>query len=203
MLWPGDTPIREAISGATPAPQAVYGDASSRNEKSDILALCLLVGGVLFRPLAIRDGASPGHRACDTPGSQKAPSAKRCIKTCHWRADSRADFKRQKAPSAKRCIITTCALSTTLTRGSQKAPSAKRCIKTARHRRQGICQSYGTRKHRAPKGALRPCESIGCDPVFAGQKAPSAKRCIKTFSPNWASCCLISGSESTERHKVH
>lgn len=74
------TPIREAISGAKPAPQAVRGDTSNRNEKSDILALCLLVGGVLFRPLAIRHGVSPGHRGCDTPGSQKAPSAIKCIK---------------------------------------------------------------------------------------------------------------------------
>ena len=57
------------------------GDASSRNKKSDILPLCLLVGGVLFRPLAIRHGISPGHRGYNTPGSQKAPSAKRRIKT--------------------------------------------------------------------------------------------------------------------------
>ena len=178
MLWPGDTPIREAISGATPAPQAVYGDASSRNEKSDILALCLLVGGVLFRPLAIRDGASPGHRACDTPGSQKAPSAKRCIKTCHWRADSRADFKRQKAPSAKRCIITTCALSTTLTRGSQKAPSAKRYIKTRQPLPTVIAGSW-VRKHQAPKGALR-------------RLAIEDKEFVNLTAP-----------ESTERQKVH
>ena len=60
---------------------AVRGDTSSRNEKSDILASCLQVGGVLFRPLAIRHDVSPGHRGCDTPGSQKAPSTKRCIKT--------------------------------------------------------------------------------------------------------------------------
>ena len=71
----------EAISGTASAPQAFRGDASSRNEKSGNLTSCLLVGGVLFRPLAIRHGISPGHRGCDTPGSQKAPSAKRCIKT--------------------------------------------------------------------------------------------------------------------------
>ena len=82
MLWSGDTPIREAISGAKSAPQAVRGDTSNRNEKSDILASCLLVGGALFRPLAIRHGVSPGHRGRDMPGSQKAPSAIRCIKTC-------------------------------------------------------------------------------------------------------------------------
>ena len=57
------------------------GDASSRNEKSGNLASCLLVEGVLFRPPAIRYDVSSGHRGCDTPGSQKAPSAKRCIKT--------------------------------------------------------------------------------------------------------------------------
>ena len=70
-----------AISGTASTPQAFRGDASSRNEKSDILASCLLVGGVLFRPLAIRYDVFPGHRGCDTPGSQKAQSAIRCIKT--------------------------------------------------------------------------------------------------------------------------
>ena len=70
-----------AISGTASAPQTFRGDASSRNEKSGNLTSCLLVGGVLFRPLAIRYDVSPGHRGCDTPGSQKAPSAKRCIKT--------------------------------------------------------------------------------------------------------------------------
>ena len=70
-----------AISGTESAPQAFRGDASSRNEKSGNLTSCLLAGGVLFRPLAIRYDVFPGHRGCDTPGSQKAPSAKRCIKT--------------------------------------------------------------------------------------------------------------------------
>ena len=70
-----------AISGTASAQQAFLGDASSRNEKSDNLASCLLAGGVPFRPLAIRDDVFPGHRGCDTQGSRKAPSAKRCIKT--------------------------------------------------------------------------------------------------------------------------
>ena len=70
-----------AISGTASAPQAFCGDASSRNEKSGSLASCLLVGGMLFRPLAIRHDVFPGHREYDTPRSQKAPSAKRCIKT--------------------------------------------------------------------------------------------------------------------------
>ena len=74
-------PTMAAISGIASAPQAFCGDASSRNEKSGNLASCLLAGGVLFRPLAIRYDVFPGHMGCDTPGSQKAPSAKRCIKT--------------------------------------------------------------------------------------------------------------------------
>ena len=82
-----------AISGTASAPQTFRGDASSRNEKSDILASCLLAGGVLFRPLAIRYDVSPGHRGCDTPGSQKAPSAKRCIKTC--RSKDRGPWRRR------------------------------------------------------------------------------------------------------------
>ena len=80
-LWRSDTPTMAAISGAKLIQRAFRGDASSRNEKSGILASCLLVEWVLFRPLAIRYDVSPGHRGCDTPGSQKAPSAKRCIKT--------------------------------------------------------------------------------------------------------------------------
>ncbi|WP_315298989.1 hypothetical protein, partial [uncultured Actinomyces sp.] len=70
-----------AISGTASAKQAFRGDASSRKEKSGNLTSCLLAGEVLFRPLAIRHDIFPGHRGCDTPGSQKAPSAKRCIKT--------------------------------------------------------------------------------------------------------------------------
>ena len=50
------------ISGTASAPQAFRGDASSRNEKSGNLASCLLAGGVLFRPLAIRYDLFPGHR---------------------------------------------------------------------------------------------------------------------------------------------
>mgnify|MGYP006892966067 CR=1 FL=1 len=60
---------------------AVGGDAPYCNEKAANLTLCLRVGFVLFRPLAIRGVISPGHSRCDTPGSQKARSAIRCIKT--------------------------------------------------------------------------------------------------------------------------
>ena len=48
VWWWNDTPVTAAISGASPAPQTVRGDACRRNERSDILPLCLPVGGVLF-----------------------------------------------------------------------------------------------------------------------------------------------------------
>ena len=64
-----------AIPGTASAQLAFRGDASSRNEKSGNLAPCLLAGGMHFRPLAIRYVVLPGHRGCDTPSSQKAPSA--------------------------------------------------------------------------------------------------------------------------------
>ena len=60
---------------------AVGGDAPYCNEKAANLTLCLRVGFVLFRSPAIRGVVSPGHSRCDTPGSQKARSAIRCIKT--------------------------------------------------------------------------------------------------------------------------
>ena len=62
---------------------------------------------------------------------QKAPSAKRCIKTFKRRVFVMAGLG-QKAPSAKRCIKT-CDLLGAVAEDvalGQKAPSAKRCIKT-------------------------------------------------------------------------
>ena len=60
---------------------AVGGDAPYFNEKAANLTLCLRVGFVLFRLLAIRGVVFPGRSRCDTPGSQKARSTIRCIKT--------------------------------------------------------------------------------------------------------------------------
>ena len=95
-----DMPMMAAISGTASAPHAFHGDASSRNEKSGNLASCLLAGGVLFRPLAIRYDVFPGHRGYDTPGSQKAPSTKRCIKTKPDRAVSKFsdNVRKHRAP---------------------------------------------------------------------------------------------------------
>ena len=62
----------------------------------------------------------------------------------------------QKAPSAKRYIKTGVGSgSVSLRCDGQKAPSAKRCIKTEASART-MCYRRQVRKHRAPKGALRP-----------------------------------------------
>ena len=113
---------------------------------------------------------------------QKAPSAKRCIKTYDaWLNDAWLTFLRQKAPSAKRCIKTTQTLQPRVNlQPGQKAPSALRCIKTPKtsrdvrqtHTRQIASSAIrciktchrirvaplgcSVRKHRAPKGTLGP-----------------------------------------------
>ena len=73
-------PTMAAISGTASAPHAFCGDASSRNEKSGNLTSCLLAGGVLFRPLAIRYDVFPGHRGCDTPGVRKHRAPKGALR---------------------------------------------------------------------------------------------------------------------------
>ena len=102
--------------------------------------------------------------------SQKAPSAKRCIKTFDVLEDDEDDLLCQKAPSAKRCI---------------KTPDRRSCSPCG----------WTVRKHRAPKGALRLVngpELLG--DALPRQKAPSAKRCIKTRW-NW----LTLGDNATVR----
>ena len=112
---------------------------------------------MLFRPLAIRYDVFPDRRGYDTPGSQKAPSAIRCIKTSPSSSYS-------QHPST-----------------SQKAPSAKRRIKTGPPPPVGDGTVLRVRKHRAPEGALRPLScSFDVEHPTIGQKAPSARRCIKT-----------------------
>ena len=101
-----DTPMSIGFSGASVLSWGVRGDVRICNENPAILAVCLRVGRVLSRPLAIRGGVSAGHRGCDTPGGQKAPSAIRCIKTSLTSSSVRAADASQKAPSAIRCIKT-------------------------------------------------------------------------------------------------
>ena len=143
-----------AISGTASAPQAFRGDASSRNKKSGNLASCLLAGGVLFRPLAIRHGVSPGHRGYDTPGSQKAPSAIRCIKTLlSFICLSKYAFgqvRKHRAPKGALRRVEDNSTSE-LANPSQKAPSTKRCIKTPPSAfLADVCQPC-VRKHREPQ----------------------------------------------------
>ena len=124
-------PTMAAISGIASAPQAVRGDASSRNEKSGNLTSCLLAGGVLFRPLAIRYDVFPGHRGYDTPGVRKHRAPKGALRQQDSVPVPVLAWDRQKAPSAKRCIKTIKANEGDgLSKVGEKAPSAKRCIKT-------------------------------------------------------------------------
>ena len=142
----------------------------------------------------------------ETISSQKAPSAKRCIKTHVVQCDL-VHVSCQKAPSAKRCIKTVefglvlvepirvrkhrapkgalrLASSTRSKSPScpgQRAPSAKRCIKTNRSCRPHTRALAQVRKQRAPKGALRLTNAASSsDSHLLSQKVPSAKRCIKT-----------------------
>ena len=111
---------------------------------------------------------------------QKAPSAKRCIKTCCCSRYFLFLFPRQKAPSAKRCIKTHASpVSSDFGFQRQKAPSAKRCIKTGAAAAT-VVAVLRVRKHRAPKGALRHVSRPPSPTRARRQKAPSAKRCIKT-----------------------
>ena len=59
------------------------------------------------------------------------------------------------------------------------------------------------RKHRAPKGALRPLADQFTLNSVADQKAPSAKRCIKTRLSLTLRSKMRRVSESTDRQKVH
>ena len=109
--------------------------------------------------------------------SQKAPSAKRCIKTTRTMSFmfEVTGVRKHRAPKGalRRCTDDG-AGGKLLWR--QKVPSAKRCIKTV------LYQTLKT-------------------PVECRQKAPSAKRCIKTWLP-WLAAHGPE-SESTERQKVH
>ena len=137
--------------------------------------------------------------------SQKAPSAKRCIKTSSTcsrlpvsslsesteRQKVHQDpanmcrgqhklINRQKAPSAKRCIKTIGLDADADIEERQKAPSAKRCIKTRADggpdsRPNPLSES--TERQKVHQDTV---DTLLGRPALTGQKAPSAKRCIKT-----------------------
>ena len=163
-------------------------------------------------------------------GGQKAPSAKRCIKTSSLsflrvsifgvrkhrapkgalrRGVTAVKVTRvqtsQKAPSAKRCIKTwpRPGLPRDTRAHRQKAPSAKRCIKTSTRRRRA---SRSLRGQKAPsaKRCIKTAPMDQRHPMGRrSQKAPSAKRCIKTVTAHTTINTSTSTSESTERQKVH
>ena len=113
------------------------------------------------------------------PPSQKAPSAKRCIKTEGGLRLRRVrdDIRKHRAPKGALRRQRTRPFSSVFLKG-QKAPSAKRCIKTKYHPDAARSSCSRVRKHQAPKGALRRSVGTvggGCD----------------------------DRSESTERQKVH
>ena len=86
---------------------------------------------------------------------QKAPSAKRCIKTDARNGAHRVrDSCVRKHQAPKGALRRQLPMPSYFTSRSQKAPSAKRCIKTGQHVRDSELLSI-VRKHRAPKGALR------------------------------------------------
>ena len=134
----------------------------------------------------------------------------------------------QKAPSAKRCIKTQSARNRAHPTGcvrKHRAPNGA----LRQFEAHSWAFEYRVRKHRAPKGALRLDRlSLGSCSLCDGQKAPSAKRCIKTYDYHQTSsvrsrqvrkhrapkCALRRGkrctrreidtrSESTERQTVH
>ena len=111
---------------------------------------------------------------------QKAPSAKRCIKTsCSRRPPcSRRTVRKHRAPKgALRPWVRTPLRSYRFLVRKHRAPKGALRPSTI----AGYCvHDFPVRKHRAPKGALRP-KLLDLGIIDAReQKAPSAKRCIKT-----------------------
>ena len=143
-----------------------------------------------------------GHRQT----GQKAPSAKRCIKTnrsCRPHTRALAQVRKQRAPKGA-LRLTNAASSSDSHLLSQKVPSAKRCIKT-RRRLQPPNQVRGVRKRRAPKGALRPVVSLACVGVVdhRARKHRAPKGALTLHHTRNVQVLNTHGSESTERQKVH
>ena len=135
---------------------------------------------------------------------RKHRAPKGALRRLHWRHVTRALSMGQKAPSAKRCIKT----AGIVVRGppaeavrKHRAPKGALRLDTAVGEHIGItdvrkhrapkgalrrtllwnsAKRFTVRKHRAPKGALRLVDTLKTRLVLIGQKAPSAKRCIKT-----------------------
>ncbi len=140
------------------------------------------------------------------PFRQKAPSAKRCIKTgCMnvlWRRQGRLG---QKAPSAKRCIKTgqTCRPCGTVRAVVRKHRAPNGALRQACCREHLACFRC-VRKHRAPNGALRRVgvgSGVGTGVGVRKHRAPNGA--LRRFSSLRERSALDGRSESTERQKVH
>ena len=110
--------------------------------------------------------------------SQKAPSAKRCIKTClvNELTHKRLMVRKHRAPKGA------------LRRVRDKVVSL---------------ENFPVRKHRAPNGALRRvprCQTLGLGGVVRKHRAPNG---ALRRPPTRATVLSFVMSESTERQKVH
>ena len=115
-------------------------------------------------------------------GSQKAPSAIRCIKTRVQPTPWLQVVYRQKAPSAIRCIKTRrWRRSAAKLMARQKAPSAIRCIKTHRTAWPWTCTPFSCQKAPSAIRCIKTRLGSFQKNISYCQKAPSAIRCIKTW----------------------
>ena len=134
--------------------------------------------------------------------SRKAPSAKRCIKTCGNPMYGYFSIPSQKAPSAKRCIKTWLQCEC----GRRRFSLRKHRAPNGALRRARALQLAGNtvivRKHRAPKGALRLDNPARMHHGRAVRKHRAPKGALRrpAASPSQDS---TPESESTERQKVH
>ena len=85
----------------------------------------------------------------------------------------------------------------------QKAPSAKRCIKTRRRHCAGWSCRHCVRKHRAPKGALRPNDAgLMPEPVSSVRMHRAPNGALRHLT-HLSLLGDLRQSESTDRQKVH
>ena len=98
-----------------------------------------------------------------------------------WRNDAVPRGRGQKAPSTRRCIKTCHSDAYQSCRPRQKAPSTTRRIKTNMTTTPSSVLVL-VRKHPAPEGALRPDLRRILEEHGTRQKAPSTRRCIKTLA---------------------
>ena len=105
---------------------------------------------------------------------------------------------RQKAPSAKRCIKTIQGSVPLHINNRQSESTEHQTVHYVILLNPLEAVLLLVRKHRAPKGALRREVFVAHMPTFLIQKAPSAKRCIKTLPVG----CHRHGMECVRKHRA-